>query len=113
MDVMFALPGQSVKAWESELEKLLPVCDDHVSLYQLTLERGTQLFKQVDSGELSVPGEDVTAVMYNSARGVLEKAGFRQYEVSNFAKNVSYNCLNSYKVKKIRSSCSTSNTKNM
>lgn len=50
MDVMFALPGQSVKAWESELEKLLPVCDDHVSLYQLTLERGTQLFKQVDSG---------------------------------------------------------------
>ncbi|XP_016427365.1 radical S-adenosyl methionine domain-containing protein 1, mitochondrial isoform X1 [Sinocyclocheilus rhinocerous] len=87
VDVMFALPGQSVKSWESELEKLLPVCDDHVSLYQLTLERGTQLFKQVDSGELSVPGDDVTAVMYNSARGVLEKAGFRQYEVSNFAKN--------------------------
>ncbi|XP_016343722.1 radical S-adenosyl methionine domain-containing protein 1, mitochondrial isoform X1 [Sinocyclocheilus anshuiensis] len=87
VDVMFALPGQSVKSWESELEKLLPVCDDHISLYQLTLERGTQLFKQVDSGELTVPGDDVTAVMYNSARGVLEKAGFRQYEVSNFAKN--------------------------
>ncbi|XP_026063284.1 radical S-adenosyl methionine domain-containing protein 1, mitochondrial [Carassius auratus] len=87
VDVMFALPGQSVTSWESELEKLLPVCDDHVSLYQLTVERGTQLFKQVESGELSVPGDDVTAVMYNTARGVLEKAGFRQYEVSNFAKN--------------------------
>ncbi|KTF86381.1 hypothetical protein cypCar_00038437 [Cyprinus carpio] len=87
VDVMFALPGQSVKSWESELEKLMPVCDDHVSLYQLTLERGTQLFKPVDSGELSVPGDDVTAVMYNTARRVLEKAGFRQYEVSNFAKN--------------------------
>ncbi|KAI2666582.1 Radical S-adenosyl methionine domain-containing protein 1, mitochondrial [Labeo rohita] len=80
VDVMFALPGQSVKSWENELENLLPVCDDHISLYQLTLERGTQLFKQVDSGELSVPGDDVTAVMYNSARGVLEKAGFLQYE---------------------------------
>lgn len=89
MDVMFALPGQSVKSWESELEKLLPVCDDHVSLYQLTLERGTQLFKQVETGELSVPGEDVTADMYKSARRVLENAGFCQYEVSNFAKNVS------------------------
>ncbi|XP_016318833.1 radical S-adenosyl methionine domain-containing protein 1, mitochondrial-like isoform X2 [Sinocyclocheilus anshuiensis] len=87
VDVMFALPGQSVKSWETELKKLLLVCDDHVSLYQLTLERGMQLFKPVDSGELSVPGDNVTAVMYNSARGVLEKAGFRQYEVSNFAKN--------------------------
>uniref|UniRef100_A0A671M428 Radical S-adenosyl methionine domain-containing protein 1, mitochondrial-like n=1 Tax=Sinocyclocheilus anshuiensis TaxID=1608454 RepID=A0A671M428_9TELE len=88
VDVMFALPGQSVKSWETELKKLLLVCDDHVSLYQLTLERGMQLFKPVDSGELSVPGDNVTAVMYNSARGVLEKAGFRQYEVSNFAKNL-------------------------
>ncbi|KAI7803063.1 radical S-adenosyl methionine domain containing 1 [Triplophysa rosa] len=87
VDVMFALPGQSVKSWESELEKLLPVCDDHVSLYQLTLERGTRLFKQVESGELSVPGDDVTAVMYKSAREALEQAGFLQYEVSNFSKN--------------------------
>lgn len=91
VDVMFALPGQSVKSWESELKKLLPVCDDHVSLYQLTLERGTRLFKQVERGELSVPGDDVTAVMYKSARKVLEQAGFLQYEVSNFSKNVSSN----------------------
>uniref|UniRef100_A0A672P914 Radical S-adenosyl methionine domain containing 1 n=1 Tax=Sinocyclocheilus grahami TaxID=75366 RepID=A0A672P914_SINGR len=76
VDVMFALPGQSVKSWETELKKLLLVCDHHVSLYQLTLERGMQLFKLVDSGELSVPGDNVTAVMYNSARGVLEKAWF-------------------------------------
>ncbi|XP_043085106.1 radical S-adenosyl methionine domain-containing protein 1, mitochondrial-like [Puntigrus tetrazona] len=87
VDVMFALPGQSVKAWEGELDELLPLCDDHVSLYQLTLERGTRLFKQVHGGELSVPGDDDAAAMYDSARRVLEKAGFRQYEVSNFARN--------------------------
>ncbi|XP_051996045.1 radical S-adenosyl methionine domain-containing protein 1, mitochondrial [Xyrauchen texanus] len=87
VDVMFALPYQSVKSWEMELEKLLPVCDDHVSLYQLTLERGTQLFKQVGSGELSVPDDYITAVMYKSACRILERVGFHQYEVSNFAKN--------------------------
>lgn len=72
-----------------ELEELLTVCDDHVSLYQLTLERGTRLFKQVQQDELTLPGEDITAAMYRTARHILEKQGFRQYEVSNFARNVS------------------------
>ena len=89
VDVMFGRPGQSVASWETELEELLAVCDDHVSLYQLTVERSTQLFKQIQRGELTVPGEDITAVMYRTAREVLEKQGFRQYEVSNFAKDVS------------------------
>ncbi|XP_028842361.1 radical S-adenosyl methionine domain-containing protein 1, mitochondrial [Denticeps clupeoides] len=87
VDVMFGLPGQSVESWEGELERVLDVCDDHVSLYQLTLERGTQLFKQVEFGEQTVPGDDVTAVMYRTARRILENRGFLQYEVSNFAKN--------------------------
>ncbi|XP_076866161.1 radical S-adenosyl methionine domain-containing protein 1, mitochondrial isoform X2 [Brachyhypopomus gauderio] len=87
IDIMFGLPGQSLESWESELEELLPICDDHVSLYQLTLERGTRLFRQVSLGELSVPGDDVTATMYEAARNSLENAGFLQYEVSNFAKN--------------------------
>lgn len=89
VDVMFGRPGQSVASWETELEELLRVCDDHVSLYQLTLERGTQLFKQVQRGELTPPCEDTTATMYRTARHILEKRGFRQYEVSNFARNVS------------------------
>ncbi|XP_076122609.1 radical S-adenosyl methionine domain-containing protein 1, mitochondrial [Alosa pseudoharengus] len=87
VDVMFGRPGQSVASWETELEKLLAVCDHHVSLYQLTLERGTQLFKQVQRGELTMPAEDVTATMYMTARDILEMHGFRQYEVSNFARS--------------------------
>ncbi|KAG7460258.1 hypothetical protein MATL_G00219430 [Megalops atlanticus] len=87
VDVIFGRPGQSVESWERELEELLLVCDDHVSLYQLTLERGTHLFKQVQSGQLSVPSEDITAHMYESARGILGKRGFLQYEVSNFARH--------------------------
>ncbi|XP_063077013.1 radical S-adenosyl methionine domain-containing protein 1, mitochondrial [Engraulis encrasicolus] len=86
VDVMFGRPGQSVASWERELQELLRVCDDHVSLYQLTLERGTQLFKQVERGELTVPAEDVTAAMYKTAREILETRGYRQYEVSNFVR---------------------------
>ncbi|XP_066531534.1 radical S-adenosyl methionine domain-containing protein 1, mitochondrial isoform X2 [Hoplias malabaricus] len=86
-DMMFGIPDQSVGSWEMELEELLSICDNHVSLYQLTLERGTYLFKQVQLGKVTLPGEDVTASMYKSARNILQKAGFLQYEVSNFAKN--------------------------
>lgn len=86
---MFGRPEQSVESWESELSELLKVCDDHVSLYQLTLERGTQLFRRVQGGEASVPAEDVTAEMYQRARTTLHQHGFLQYEVSNFARHVS------------------------
>ncbi|XP_061080428.1 radical S-adenosyl methionine domain-containing protein 1, mitochondrial [Conger conger] len=87
VDVIFGRPGQSLDHWEAELEELLLVCDDHVSLYQLTLERGTHLFKQVQAGQLSLPGDEVMARMYESARRILQERGFLQYEVSNFARN--------------------------
>lgn len=87
VDVMFGRPKQSVGSWEKELSQLLEVCDDHVSLYQLTLERGTRLFKQVQAGEVTVPPEDVTAEMYRCARRTLHQHGFLQYEVSNFARH--------------------------
>ncbi|TTA69398.1 Radical S-adenosyl methionine domain-containing protein 1, mitochondrial [Bagarius yarrelli] len=88
VDVMFGIPGQSVASWERELEEVLRVCDDHVSLYQLTLERGTHLYKQVQRGEVSMPADDVTASMYRTARILLEQDGFLQYEVSNFARQM-------------------------
>lgn len=89
VDIMFGRPQQSTESWDKELSELLRVCDDHVSLYQLTLERGTQLFKQVAGSEVTLPAEEVTAQMYQSARRTLQKQGFLQYEVSNFARNVS------------------------
>ncbi|XP_050776472.1 radical S-adenosyl methionine domain-containing protein 1, mitochondrial isoform X2 [Gopherus flavomarginatus] len=87
VDLIFGLPGQSVSSWARGLEELLQLCDDHVSLYQLTLERGTSLFKQVQRGSLPVPKQQVVAEMYESAREMLRDVGFRQYEVSNFARN--------------------------
>ncbi|XP_065549966.1 radical S-adenosyl methionine domain-containing protein 1, mitochondrial isoform X2 [Lathamus discolor] len=86
IDLIFGLPRQSLDAWTQRLEAALGLCDDHVSLYQLTLERGTALAAQVWGGALPVPPPDLLADMYQAARTALVAAGFRHYEVSNFAR---------------------------
>ncbi|NXX59970.1 RSAD1 protein, partial [Scopus umbretta] len=86
IDLLFGLPGQSRGAWARGLEAVLGLCDDHISLYQLTLERGTALAAQVWGGALPTPPQDLLADMYQTARAVLVAAGFRHYEVSNFAR---------------------------
>lgn len=88
IDLLFGLPGQSRDAWAQRLEAALRLCDDHISLYQLTLERGTALAAQVRGGALPEPPQDLLADMYETARSVLVAAGFRHYEVSNFARKV-------------------------
>ncbi|NXC84988.1 RSAD1 protein, partial [Cercotrichas coryphoeus] len=86
IDLLFGLPGQSRDAWAQRLEAALGLCDDHISLYQLTLERGTALAAQVRGGALPEPPQDLLADMYETARNVLVATGFRHYEVSNFAR---------------------------
>ncbi|KAM6297504.1 radical S-adenosyl methionine domain-containing protein 1, mitochondrial [Aegotheles albertisi] len=86
IDLLFGLPGQSREAWARGLEAALGLCDDHLSLYQLTLERGTALAVQVWGGTLPTPPQDLLADMYHTARATLVSAGFRHYEVSNFAR---------------------------
>ncbi|XP_045381671.1 radical S-adenosyl methionine domain-containing protein 1, mitochondrial [Lemur catta] len=87
VDLMLGLPAQQVGPWLGQLQELLQHCDDHVSLYQLSLERGTALFAQVQQGALPAPDPELAAEMYQGAREALGEAGFRQYEVSNFARN--------------------------
>lgn len=89
VDLMLGLPAQKLGPWLRQLRELLGCCDDHISLYQLTLERGTALFTQVQRGTLPAPDPEVAAEMYEEGRALLREAGFRQYEVSNFARNVS------------------------
>ncbi|XP_061867158.1 radical S-adenosyl methionine domain-containing protein 1, mitochondrial [Colius striatus] len=86
LDLLFGLPGQSQSAWARGLEMALGLCDDHISLYQLTLERGTALAAQVLGGSLPTPPQDLLADMYHTACAILVAAGFRHYEVSNFAR---------------------------
>ncbi|XP_032178662.1 radical S-adenosyl methionine domain-containing protein 1, mitochondrial isoform X2 [Mustela erminea] len=87
VDLMLGLPAQQVGPWLGQLRTLLGCCDDHISLYQLSLERGTALFTHVHRGTLPAPDPELAAAMYQEGRAMLREAGFRQYEVSNFARN--------------------------
>ena len=88
VDLIFARPKQTISSWKRELESLFRVFPEipHLSLYELTLERGTKLFHQVEKGHLELPDEDSKAEMYETAVEMLNDRGLRRYEVSNFAK---------------------------
>lgn len=86
LDLIFGLPGQDQAAWQRTLDFALNLHPDHLSLYALTLEQGTPMHTWVERGLLSLPDDDAAADMYELASEVLEKAGFVQYEISNWAR---------------------------
>ncbi|HXP90004.1 MAG TPA: radical SAM family heme chaperone HemW [Fibrobacteria bacterium] len=85
-DLIFALPGQTLEQFLSSLDTLLSWNPSHVSFYGLTLEAGTDFWKEHEAGTLSEAHEDLYADMY--LRGVqrLAEAQIHRYEVSNFAR---------------------------
>lgn len=87
IDLIFGRPGQNRDSWMEELFQFLKLCDDHLSIYQLTLERGTHLFKQVKNNQLIMPSDDDIADMYEDAVKILTNNNFIHYEVSNYARN--------------------------
>jgi oxygen-independent coproporphyrinogen-3 oxidase len=85
IDVMFALPGQTVAAFADDLDRLLDTGAPHVSLYGLTFEPGTPLFRARNAGRLTETDDDAWREMYDLAVDRLGAAGLARYEVSNFA----------------------------
>lgn len=85
LDLMFGLPGQSLEQWVSSLEQALALEPDHVSLYGLQLEVGTPLEADVRLGKTEHPDDDLAADMYLAAEEMFGAAGFRHYEISNWA----------------------------
>lgn len=85
-DLIYARPDQSVSDWEKELAKALSYGTGHMSLYQLTIEPGTQYHTLHARGELKIPGEDVAADMYELTQSIMNDAGMPAYEISNHAK---------------------------
>lgn len=86
LDLIFGLPGQSVAAWERNLELALALGPDHLSLYGLTIEPNTRFFRYDRRGMLNLPSEDDQVRMYDLAIAACEAAGFHSYEISNFAR---------------------------
>ncbi len=86
LDLMFALPGQVVRDVEIELSELLSFDPEHVSLYGLSFEEGTDFYRQLQSGQLSKSDEGLYADQYELLHDQLELSGYEHYEISNFAR---------------------------
>ena len=86
VDLMFALPGQKFEDFQFSINKLIEYNPPHISLYNLQIEEGTLLYKQLKSGIIETIEEDLDYKMYNYAINELKKAGYNHYEISNFAK---------------------------
>jgi oxygen-independent coproporphyrinogen-3 oxidase len=86
LDLIYGLPGQTLKDWQTSLEQALALAPQHLSLYCLGLEPGTRLAYQVARGELPTPDADLAADMYELAGERLAAAGYAQYEISNWCR---------------------------
>jgi oxygen-independent coproporphyrinogen-3 oxidase len=85
-DMIYARPGQDVAAWRAELRRLLARGLGHVSLYQLTIERGTPFFGLHNKGAFALPDDETAAALYEETGTVLAAEGLAPYEVSNYAR---------------------------
>lgn len=86
IDIMFALPDQTLIDFQNTMKKAISLKPDHLSLYNLTIEKGTIFFESYKEGKLNLPTEDEEYDMYSWAINFLEKNGFEHYEISNFAR---------------------------
>jgi oxygen-independent coproporphyrinogen-3 oxidase len=87
-DMIYARQDQNLLEWRAELTEALTMAVDHLSLYQLTIEPGTAFGERYAKGGLrGLPGDDLSADMYELTQEVCEGAGLGAYEVSNHAKS--------------------------
>ena len=85
VDLMFGLPGQTVDQWRATLEKTIALEPEHVSTYCLTYEEDTEFFLRHARGEFR-QDSDADAEFFEMKIGILEDAGYRHYEISNYAR---------------------------
>lgn len=87
IDLIFAIPGQTFQQWEQTLSEAISLNPHHISAYCMTIESGTPLAKKINSGAETAASEDLEREMYLATVHILDHAGFKQYEISNFAKS--------------------------
>ncbi len=87
LDLIYGVPGQSIDSWKTTIQQAISLQPAHLSTYALTFEKGTSFWSQRSKGELHQVGEAMEIKMYQWTVKTLEEAGYRQYEISNFAKS--------------------------
>lgn len=84
-DLIYARPAQSVEMWRRELERAIGLSRGHISAYQLIIEQGTPFYLAHARGDLDLPGDCVSAALYEVTQEILADAGMPAYEISNHA----------------------------
>ena len=87
IDLIFGLPGQSINDWQATLDNIIRLNPEHISCYSLKIEEGTVFGERYESGQLIPADDELDREMYSLACDKLEKYGFKQYEISNFARS--------------------------
>lgn len=94
IDLMSALPGQTLQTWEHTLNKVIGLKPEHISAYSLIIEEDTKFYEQYHEGAKAfeqLPDEDTDRRMYHRTKEILLENGYHRYEISNYAKP-SYEC---------------------
>lgn len=89
IDLISAVPNQTVESWEQSVKNILELNPEHISAYSLIIEEGTPFFEKYgegSEGEKLLPSEDDERHMYERTEELLEEAGYYRYEISNYAK---------------------------
>src|SRR6266568_9312437 len=87
LDLMFAIPGQTLEVWRDTLNEATAMGSEHLSCYEVIYEEDTALYQQLQAGLFAV-NEDLACDMYDQLVECAETTGLRQYEVANFAREI-------------------------
>lgn len=85
LDLIAGLPDQTLADWQFNLDEVLKLQPEHLSLYLLEVKEGTQLYSQIKRGQRSQPDDDLATEMYKMICDSISDSGYEQYEISNFA----------------------------
>lgn len=86
VDLISSIPGQTLETWKKELEKLVSLSPEHISVYQLIIEEGTPFYQTYGEHPELLPNEETSREIYLWTGAFLKEQGYGQYEISNYAK---------------------------
>jgi len=86
MDLIYGIPGQTLRQWEETLDSAIALRPEHVSAYSLSLDEGSPFHRKAAAGGFALPDDGIVAHMYERAVMKLGSAGYGRYEISNFSR---------------------------
>lgn len=86
-DLIYAIPNQTLEDWKNELGNAIELANGHISLYQLTIEKGTPFYQIFKSGQMQLPSNNSSANMYEWTNEFLKEKHYHSYEISNYAQS--------------------------